>query len=315
MRQLGALIVVAACGGDVPASPAHLEELADNLPFSGQVVPTAFDANNALLVMDFSSGLMRFNGMRFVAVPNGATFTFGSFGVDRDGTLLLGAQSSSLARLEANDTVTFLQPGPPVSFTGSAGLPSGAYHVVVPGQQTTFVLPPGGVSWVDSMRRLDRTLRAPDGTIYAIENDDIVTLDATDAAVPVATCADIAGGTCPGLDFAGIDGAGHLHFGLVGRSTIHILDPAGGAFREVDLPGGLEIESIVAGLQYTLVLAVDPMRDNDRSLWMLASGDDQLLRFTSLVSSAFEVFQLAVDHAGDAFVLGQGRLHAVVLDG
>lgn len=313
MRQL-ALIVACGCGG-APASPAHLEELADNLPFGTQEVPAAFDANDRLLVMDFNSGLSRFNGTRFVTLPDGFQFTFGSFGVDRDGTLLVGSSSAMLARLAPDDTLAFITPSPPLTFVGSAGLPSGAYHVVAPGNPTTFTLPAGGDAWVDSTRRLGRTLRAPDGTVYAIENDDIVALDATDAPVPVATCADIAGGTCPGLEFAGVDGAGHLPFGLFGRPTIHILDPASGTFRTVDLPGGLEIERLTAGAQLTLVLAQDPMRDNERSLWLLESGADQLRRFASLPSFAFETFQLLVDHAGNAYVMGQGRLHAVVLDG
>lgn len=308
----GLLILVAACGGAPPA-PAHLEELGD-IPFTGQQLPAAFDENNQLLLMDGNTGLRRFDGTRLVTIPNGGNFAFGSFGVDRDGTLLIGSSFGQLARFETGDLIVNIQPSPPFSFVGSAGVPSGAYHLAQSGGITTQVLPAGGTAWEDSLRRLDRTLRAPSGAIYAIENDDIVELDSNDAGVAVGSCAELAGGTCPFLEFGGVDANGHLFIVLPERPSFHILDPSAGAFREIVMPEPIEVVSATAGSQYAVVIGSDPDRNDEQSLWLLEPDSDEVLRFTTLGQQSFDPIQLIADHAGNIYTLGQSKLRMVVLD-
>jgi hypothetical protein len=266
--------------------------------------------------MDGNTGLRRLAGDRLDTIPNGSLFPFGTIGFDRDGILLLGSQSTGqLARLEANDAFTFIDPSPPQTFTRSAGVPSGAYHVVTFGAITTLTLPPAGVMWVDSTRTLDRTLRVPDGTIYAIENGDVVRLEADDTATPIASCAEFSGGTCPGLRFGGADASGHLHLGESGQQTLHVLDPSAGSYREVTLPGALELVDLVTGANNGLVMASDPDRSDERSLWLLEDGSDQLLRFATLGNPNVIGFaQLIADREGITYILVQGKLQVVVID-
>lgn len=313
MRCLLAVVVLIGCEG-APAVPARLEELAD-IPQTGSDQPAAFDVDDTLVVMDNSTGLRRLVGTRLRSIPGGELFSFGTICVDRDGTLLIGSSNNGqLARLEANDTIVNIVPQPPTSFTRCTATPSGAYHVLQFGAVNTLTLPEAGTVWVDSMRALDRTLLAPDGTIYAIENGDIVLLDDTDVAVPVASCAEFAGGTCPNLALAGVDNAGHVHMAISGLPELHILDPDGGSYREVVLPGGLLIERVVTGPLHALVMASDPMRNNERSLWLLEDGADQLVRFASLGQNEFGLVQLLADHAGNTHVISNGKLSRVVLD-
>ncbi|MBA2542328.1 MAG: hypothetical protein H0V17_21985 [Deltaproteobacteria bacterium] len=314
MRGPGVLVVLAACGG-APESPAHLEEVGD-IPDIFQEIPAAFDANDALVLMDGNTGLRRLAGDRLVTIPNGSQFSFGTIGIDRDGALLLGSSSTGqLARLEANDIITFIEPTPPQTFSRSAGVPSGAYHLVVPSAVTTLTLPAGGVAWEDSTRSLDRTLRAPDGTIYAIENGDVVRLEADDSATPLASCAEIAGGTCPDLELAGVDANNHVHLALPGEQSVYVLDPSAGSLAEITLPGSIEVADLVTGATNGLVIGSDPDRNDERSLWLLENGSTQLLRFATLGNPNVIGFtQLLADRAGRTYVLAQGKLQVVVID-
>jgi hypothetical protein len=314
MRGWLAVLVVAGCGG-VPDVPARLEDVG-TVPQLFQDTPAAFDANDKLVLMDGNSGLRRLEGNRLDVVSGTQQFSFGTMGVDRDGTLLLGSFNTlQLVRLEAGDRIVPVTPAPPTTFTRPIGTPSGAYHIVVGGVQNTLVLPAGGATWEDSMRRLDRTLRAPDGTIYAILDGDIVRLAADDSPVLVASCAELAGGLCFDLELGGTDADGHVHMGVKTQQAVHILDPASGTYRQVTLPGMMRIETLVAGAAMTLVLANDPERDNQRSLWMLAPGSEQLLRFATLLSSGGgfgEFVKLLADRAGNTYVIAEGKLKAVV---
>lgn len=314
MRGLGVVVVLAACGG-APESPAHLEEVGD-IPDIFQEIPAAFDANDTLVLMDGNTGLRRLVNDRLVTIPNGSQFSFGTIGIDRDGALLLGSSSSGqLARLEDNDVFTFISPMPPQSFSRSAGVPSGAYHLVVFGGLTTLTLPTAGVVWEDSMRLLDRTLRAPDGTIYAIENGDVVQLEADDSATTLASCAEIAGGTCPDLELAGVDANNHVHLGLPGEQSVFVLDPSAGSLAEVTLPGSIEVVDLVTGANNGLVIGRDPDRNDERSLWLLENGSSQLLRFATLGNpNSIGFVQLLADRAGNTYVLAQGKLQVVVID-
>lgn len=313
MRGVAALVVLLGCGG-TPDNPARLEELGD-VPQNGQELPAAFDFDDSLLLIDSNTGLRRFAGGRLLTVSGGGAINFGMFCVDRDGTLLVGnVNSLQLLRLEPGDQLINVTPQPPTSFTRCTGMPSGAYHILPFGAATTLTLPDGGASWVDSARRLDRTQLAPDGTMYAIEDGDIVRLGADDAATIVASCAEFAGGVCPDLEFAGVDGAGHVHMAIKGLPDLHVLDPSTGGYRDLALPGGLVIEAVATGPLNTLVLANDPARNDARSLWLLPDGGDQLLRFASLLSTPqqFVFVRILADHAGTLYVIENGKLSRVV---
>ncbi len=314
MRWLPAIVLLVGCEG-APAVPAHLEEIGD-IPQTGSDLPAAFDVDDTLVIMDNSTGLRRLVGDRLVSVANGGQFSFGTICVDRDGTLLLASfNTGQFARLEANDQIVNISPQPPTSFTRCNAVPSGAYHILPFGAVTTLTLPLGGTVWVDSMRALDRTLLAPDGTIYAIENGDIVVLDANDAATPLASCAEFAGGTCPDLELAGVDNAGDIHMALPGLPDLHILDPDAGSYRDIALPGGLEIVTMVTGTQHALVMASDPEREDERSLWLLEDGANQLVRFASLGSPfALGFVRLLADHQGNTYVIANGKLSVVAVN-
>lgn len=313
MRCLAAIVLLLGCGG-TPDSPARLEELGD-VPQSGQDLPAAFDFDDSLILIDGNTGLRRFAGGRLLTVNGGGSINFGVICVDRDGTLLIGnANFLQLQRLEPGDKLVDVTPQPPTSFTRCTGTPSGAYHILPFSAATTLTLPAAGTAWVDSMRTLDRTLVAPDGRVYAIENGDIVELGADDSPTIVASCAEFAGGPCPDLELAGVDGAGHIHMAIKGLPDLHALDPSTGIYRDIALPGGLEIEAVAAGPLNTLVLAVDPARDSQRSLWLLPEGGDELLRFATLASSPlqFVFVKILVDRSGTLHVIENGKLSRVV---
>ncbi len=313
MRCLAAIVLLLGCEG-TPDIPARLEELGD-LPQTGQDLPAAFDFDDSLILIDGNTGLRRFADGRLRSVNGGGAINFGVICVDRDGTLLIGNSSTlQLQRLEPGDRLIDIAPQPPTSFTRCTATPSGAYHVLPFSAVTTLTLPAAGTAWVDSMRSLDRTQLAPDGTIYAIENGDIVTLGASDAPTVVASCAEFAGGACPDLELAGVDGAGRVHMAIKGLPDLHVLDPSTGEYREIALPGGLVIEAVAAGPLNTLVLANDPERQDARSLWLLPEGGDQLLRFASLASSPLQFIFVRVlaDHAGTLHVIENGTLSRVV---
>lgn len=314
MRGVAAIVVLLGCGG-APDTPARLEELGE-VPQNGQDLPAAFDFDDSLVLIDGNTGLRRFAGGRLLTVSGGGAINFGLICVDRDGTLLIGNSNFlQLSRLEPGDRLVEVTPPPPTSFTRCTGTPSGAYHVRPFSAATTLTLPAGGAAWVDSLRTLDRTLLAPDGTMYAIENGDVVRLGADDAPTVVASCAEFAGGVCPDLELTGVDGAGHVHMAIKGLPDLHVLDPATGGYRDIALPGGLVIEAVASGPLNTLVLANDPARDDARSLWLLPDGGDQLLRFASLLSSPlqFVSVRVLVDHAGTLHVIENGKLSRVVL--
>ena len=313
MRCLAAIVLLLGCEG-APDTPARLEELGD-VPQNGQELPAAFDFDDSLVLIDGNTGLRRFADGRLLTVNGGGAITFGVICVDRDGTLLIGNSNTlQLQRLEPGDQLVSVVPQPPTSFTRCTGTPSGAYHVLPFGAATTLTLPAAGTAWVDSMRTLDRTQLAPDGTMYAIENGDIVRLGADDAPTVVASCAEFAGGVCPDLAFAGVDGAGHVHMAIKGLPDLHVLDPSTGGYRDIALPGGLEIEAVATGPLNTLVLANDPERQDARSLWLLPDGGDQLLRFASLASSPLQFIfvRILADHAGTLHVIENGKLSRVV---
>jgi len=303
---------VAACGGS-SSTPAHLEP-AGQLTFITVDTPATFDTHDSLVMMDASSGLRRLVGNRLVAVSGGGSFTFGRFGTDRDGAVLMGSLGNALlARLEDDDTVTLINPQVPTGFDTILGAPSGSYYISSRGVEHSLVLPPGGAAWVDSGRLLDRTLRAPDGEVYAIENGDVVRLGTDDSPTPVGACSDFSGGLCTDLELAGVDADGGLTMGRVGNADVHVLDPGTGTFAEIDLPGALQIDSIAAGSQYTLVVADDPDRGREQSLWILLQGTDELLRIASLQLTSVPPIPL-VDHAGNGFVIVDDQLQAVVVD-
>ncbi len=304
MRCLAAIVLLLGCEG-APDIPARLEELGD-VPQTGQDLPAAFDFDDSLILIDTSTGLRRFADGRLRTVSGGGAINFGVICVDRDGTLLIGNSNAlQLQRLEPGDQLINIAPQPPTSFTRCTATPSGAYHVLPFSATTTLTLPAAGAAWVDSMRTLDRTLLAPDGSIYAIENGDIVTLGADDSPTIVASCAEFAGGVCPDLELAGVDGAGHVHMAIGGQPDLHVLDPNTGGYRDIALPGGLEIEAVATGPLNTLVLATDPARNDARSLWLLPDGGDQLLRFASLASSPQQsIFvRILADHAGQLHLI------------
>jgi hypothetical protein len=313
MRGVAALVLMLGCGGD-PEIPARLEELGD-VPQNGQDLPAAFDFDGSLILIDSNTGLRRFADGRLLTVTGGGGINFGVICVDRDGTLLIGNSNFlQLQRLEPGDQLIDITPQPPTSFTRCTATPNGAYHIQPFGAATTLMLARDGEAWFDSMRTLDRTQRAPDGTIYAVENGDIVRLAADDSPQVVASCAEFAGGTCPNLEFAGVDGAGHVHVAIKGLPDLHVLDPSTGGYRDIALPGGLEIEAVATGPLNTLVLATDPERQDARSLWLLPEGGDQLLRFASLTSSPLQsVFvRILADRAGTLHVIENGKLSRVV---
>lgn len=313
MRGLPALLLL-GCGG-APSTPAHLE-LVGAIPTTTTDTPAAFDANDTLVLMDGGSGLRRLVGTHLDVVPGGGLFTFGRFGVDLDGALLLGSFSTlQIARLEANDQIGFISPSPPSQFNRLAGFPSGTYHISVTGMINTLKLTPGAVSWVDSMKGLERTLRGPDGSTFVILDGDIARLGPDDSPQLIASCSEFAGGTCPDLELAGVDGDGAIHMAKPGSPTIHILDPGSGTFREVTMPGKLVIQSMATGSRVGLVIATDPDRNNERSAWLLEQGATEVLRFATFtgLDSFVGMFPL-VDHAGNAYVAGEEKLQAVVLD-
>jgi hypothetical protein len=313
MRCVAAIALVVGCGG-APAAPARLEEVG-NLPDIGPDLPAAFDFDDTLIVMDPSTGLRRFADGRLLSVTGGANFTFGQICVDGDGTLLVSSSNfGTLARLEPGDMLKPIMPAPPTTFTRCTGTPSGAYHILPFGAATTLTLAVGGASWIDSMKAIDRTVRAPDGTMYAVLDGDIVVLGSDDSAEIVASCAEFAGGTCPNLELGGVDGAGGIHMAITGLPDVHVLDPGSGTYRDIVLPGGLLISSLVAGSQYALVAAIDPERNNELSLWVLLDGSDELLRFATIGAADPRFLRLVMDHAGTGHVIAGGKLQRVVLD-
>jgi hypothetical protein len=144
---------------------------------------------------------------------------------------------------------------------------------------------------------------------------DVVSLDGSDAVDVIASCADFGGGVCLDMELAGSDDRGHVHMAIKGTREVHVLDPSSATYRHVALPGMLEVEKLTAGAAMTVVIAKDPERDNETSLWLLAPGSDQLLRFAPLPNAQFGGFaKLLSDRAGNAYLLADGKFQAVVLN-
>src|SRR5687767_6658225 len=90
------VLALAACGEDVPGSPAKLELRADPPPISPDFAAFAFDANNSLVCADGgNAGLHRLEGATFKRIPGTELFAFGTFGFDRDRALLVGGPNTS----------------------------------------------------------------------------------------------------------------------------------------------------------------------------------------------------------------------------
>ncbi len=318
MRCLLAVVVLVGCEA-APEIPAHVDEIAASIPVGRSNFAMAFDVDDSLVFMDStfgSPGLRRLIGDQLVTIPDGGLFSSGTMCVDRDGVLLIGGSSAGeLARLEPVDQLVATSPGPPPSFRRCTVTPSGAYHVLPFDAETTMMLPAGGSVWVDSKRAFDRTQRAVDGTFYAILDGNVVTLGMEDSPTIVASCTQIGGANCRGLELAGVDGAGHLHMAIAGRRELYILDPATGTYREIALPGTLVIEAVITGTQYALMVANDPVRESVRSLWLLADGGDRLLRFGTLRTPSFGgLLRLLLDHSDNGYVFERSRLLRVVLE-
>ena len=314
MRVFGVLAaglaMTTACGEDVPAPPVTLEERAE-IPVLSEFLDAAFDRDDTLVVMD-GTGLRRLVGTRLDLVPNSGEFAQGTFGVDRDGTLLVGSLfSSSLARLDG--APVFLTPVP-AQFEAPVGTPAGAYWIRVRGATTSMVLPPGMTMWTQNSLDLSRTLRAPDGTRYAIVDGDVVRMGADDTLEIIASCAEFGGATCGRAQLAGLDADGHIALADVGARGVPFLDPVAGTFRFVELPASLLVIDARASVQGTVAAARDPDRDNQRSLWFLAPGAAAFERFHTLPELSGGELRLLADGDGTLFLADAGKLNEVVVE-
>lgn len=310
--RVGVLLVgvVAACGEDLPDPPAKLVTLA-TIPFLSPQSPIGFDADNKLIVMDGNGiGLRRLNPPRLDVIPGTKAFSFGVMGVDQDGILLVGSfQTSTLARLPPTDILTMVGPAVNMTFRSPVGTPAGNYYVHVEFDNMTRKLV--GALWEPSPLDLRRTLRAPDGTLYAIVDGDVVRLGAADAIEPITTCTDFGGSTCGDGQLVGVDADGHIALGDSGARGVPLFDPVAGTAREVRLPGELTVLSAVAGSRLIAVAATDPERNFDRSLWVLPAGGDEFFRIAALPNNGTEP-RLVADRLGNTFMIDGDQLAELV---
>jgi len=113
------------------------------------------------------------------AVPSQGFAFNTTLGVDRDGTLLAASQQSSEVARIPGDMLQVVGPLVPASVTSPVGTPAGRYYVRAQGaQMPSLRLDPGGTQWLPDELDLERTVRAQDGTLFAIVNGEIVTFAA-----------------------------------------------------------------------------------------------------------------------------------------
>jgi len=311
-RAAAVALVLAACAEDVPAPPGLLE-LGPSLP-SSTAAPVdfvaAFDPRDSLVMSD-GTQLVRVSGLFTGAIAGSAGVAVRpSFGFDRDGELLVGGQTTQLVRLEPNDLFTPIGPQVPVvPFFAPIATPAGAYAILgrPPGGPLRFT--PGATSWTPGPD-LSRTFRAGDGTLYAILDPAIVRLAADDSPVTIAACTDI-GTSCAGLALAGLDGAGQLYVGARGDTAIHAID-SGGGVHSFGLPSVLQLVDVRATAASVLVLASNPARGGELTLWLLAGDTFQRIDAITTSGDGFPN-RLMADHSDRTYVLHAGRLDAVFL--
>jgi hypothetical protein len=312
MRRWAALIaVVAGCAEDVPEPPATLVmgiELP--VPFNPAFFTLAFDPRDSLVMSDT---------VRLVRVTaTGTTSLIGTeqlatnpeFGFDSDGELLVGGQVPALFRLTGDDALVQLGPAPPaLPFFAPVGTPAGNHHIDVRAPFGPHVLVPGGTAW-DPGPDMRRTLRAPDGTLFAIRDGGIVRFAADDSTTVITGCA-FAGLDCGLLALAGFDAADRLYVAEPDATEIRAIDLAG-TVETIDLPSELVVVDVRATAQVVAVLAKNPLRENELTLWMIVDGE---LQRVAPVSESFDGFpnRLVADHAGAMYVQHAHRLDVVFL--
>jgi hypothetical protein len=311
-RAAALALVLAACAEDVPAPPGLLE-LGPSLPFTTTDLvdfAAAFDPRDSLVISD-GMQLVRVSGLFTGAIAGSAGVAVRpSFGFDRDGELLVGGQTTQLVRLEPTDLLTPIGPQVPiVPFFAPVATPAGNYAILgrPPGGPLRFT--PGATSWTPGPD-LSRTFRAGDGTLYAIVEPAITRLAADDTPVALATCADT-GTSCAALALGGLDGAGQLFVCARGDTAIHAID-SGGGVHAIDLPSVLQLVDVRATAASVLVLASNPARGGELTLWLLAGDTFQRIDAISTSGDGFPN-RLMADQSGRSYVLHDHRLDGVFL--
>jgi hypothetical protein len=308
MRVTIALLLVAACGEDLPDPLARIEVIT-TLPFGDPTtVELAFDQDSSLVLADRFNGLQRLDGTTFRPIPGTDAFAFGSFGSDRDGSLLV-TNNFNVAKLPPNNVLTPIGPGLPESCFAPIGTAAGNYYVRSSSETTSFMLAPGAVEWAVTPLQLANALHAGDGSLFAIIDGDLVRLDATDTATPISSCPEL-GGSCARHVLSGLDADGQIYMLDIGGRAIAIADPTG-AIRELELPGGLLAESLEASTQMPLLVATDPARADERSLWLLPLGAAAFARVATLPITRES--RLLADRAGAMYLVNGPELHRIVL--
>lgn len=311
MRAL-VLLGIVACGG-APERAGRLELVAA-VPPPAADRGMAFDPDNKLVLMDGTS-LRRLEGVRLDIVPNSQAYAFGSIGVDRDGVLLVASLNiSTLARLEPAGA-TPVGPGFPTTAFSPVGTPSGSYYLRSFTGTSSLVLAPGAAGWTESTLDLSRSLRAPDGTRFAIVEGDVVILDPADTPVPVGDCSVFGGGNCSGLELSGLADDGRVFLGRPGDRRVGLLDAATGELEQIALPGALEVAAFGGGAQLGLLVAVDPDRGDEASAWILEPGRAAFSRIATLPPTFDGVPPtILVDRAGAPHLFYAGEMLRVVLE-
>ena len=304
--------VLSACAEDVPAPPGLLE-LGPSLPFTTSNLvdfAAAFDPRDSLVMSD-GMQLVRVSGLFTGAIAGSAGIAaLPSFGFDRDGELLVGGQTIQLVRLEPTDLLTPIGPQVPiVPFFAPVATPAGNYSILGRPPGGPLRLTPGATSWAPGPD-LSRTFRAPDGTLYAIADPAIARLAADDTPVPLAACT-AAGNSCAALALGGLDGAGRLYVGARGDTAIHAID-SGGSVQAIDLPSVLELVDVRATAASVLVLASNPARGGELTLWLLAGDTFQRIDAITASGDGFPN-RLMADQSGRSYVLHDHRLDGVFL--
>jgi hypothetical protein len=299
MRRWALIAVVAGCAEDVPEPPAILVPTTLRAPVDNVV----FDSGDGLI---FSDGiqLIRASATIIAPIPGSEPLALApSFGVDRDGELLVGGQTTNLVRLTATGAITTIGPAAPaVPFFAPVGTPGGRYHILGRAPFGPFVLSADATTWLTGPD-LSLTLRAADGTLFAVRDHAIVRFAADDSITVLADCS-FAGASC-GL-LGGVDAAGLLYMGVPAAGEIATIDPVG-AVDELDLPSELVLVDVRATPQMVVVLAKNPLRDNELTVWLVSDGGFQR------IAQVNDATRLLADHGGNVYVLTAGRLDVVFL--